>query len=657
MANAFCAQNADTCAVELESGSGLLEIEVQRPNLQVNNFSVTATDAGVLDQIFFELDLENTGVFVDQPTPVFIFLDLDQNGVFTPGDSIVFEEIYPPLEGSFNFSGAFSIPDGLACLLYVQFNEPDLCACNLIGAPVETEIQFQNGPVYDICSGAPFTVDFCPPGLTYQWEGGVGLSCLDCCDPVFEMLNDGDNPAISLFTLTVEDSLGCNQHYTVTFVVHPSLGIVFSDDMVCAGDEAVIFAADGQNYEWSGPGVGNQAGQALTITVNQTSTFYLELTDDMGCVHVDSVLIQVVDLPLAEAGPDTLSFCPDEIPQLSASILADEQLVWSPAILLDDPSSTSPIIVNPIEGWYILQVENSFGCSALDSVWVEFPDAPEAAITGVSLLCLGDVDTLTASGGLQYFWSGDFGVNCLNPPLCDQVEIEPPASGTVILVAENESGCLDTTSVLVEVVDDQMMTSETLQTCQGEPISIFGNMLDIPGVYCDTAFTASGCLDIHCIELLVADTISEDFAITLCPGESINIAGQEISTPGVYFDFLNTANGCDSTVRYDLFVSSINEAEIGLETDSILLGESLAFDIIEAPSGSQFLWTPADLLSCADCPNPEAMPTEDTEFSVLITDPNGCEQLLEISIKVDENCNADQVEIPSIFTPNGDGSE
>lgn len=44
-----------------------------------------------------------------------------------------------------------------------------------------------------------------------------------------------------------------------------------------------------------------------------------------------------------------------------------------------------------------------------------------------------------------------------------------------------------------------------------------------------------------------------------------------------------------------------------------------------------------------------------TNFSVTITDGNGCQQVLSTIVFLNTSCNPKDVEIPNIFTPNGDG--
>ena len=64
-------------------------------------------------------------------------------------------------------------------------------------------------------------------------------------------------------------------------------------------------------------------------------------------------------------------------------------------------------------------------------------------------------------------------------------------------------------------------------------------------------------------------------------------------------------------------------------------------------------WEPALGLSCDDCLNPVAQPTQTTTYTVLITDTNGCVAVAEITLTIDPKI---AVFIPNVFSPNNDGT-
>lgn len=55
---------------------------------------------------------------------------------------------------------------------------------------------------------------------------------------------------------------------------------------------------------------------------------------------------------------------------------------------------------------------------------------------------------------------------------------------------------------------------------------------------------------------------------------------------------------------------------------------------LTASGGTRYLWSPADGLSCTDCPNPVAKPAVTTTYSVVITDAKGCSRTESVTVTV-----------------------
>jgi gliding motility-associated-like protein len=69
-------------------------------------------------------------------------------------------------------------------------------------------------------------------------------------------------------------------------------------------------------------------------------------------------------------------------------------------------------------------------------------------------------------------------------------------------------------------------------------------------------------------------------------------------------------------------------------------------------ASGQYLWTPAKDLSCTDCADPVASPSDTTTYKVSYTDPTGCKAEAFATIYVDSFT---AVFMPNVFSPNGDG--
>jgi gliding motility-associated-like protein len=67
-----------------------------------------------------------------------------------------------------------------------------------------------------------------------------------------------------------------------------------------------------------------------------------------------------------------------------------------------------------------------------------------------------------------------------------------------------------------------------------------------------------------------------------------------------------------------------------------------------------YLWSPAATLDCPTCPNPVATPKFTTNYTVSVTDSNGCVNKAEVQVIV--VCKGATVFLPNTFSPNGDGT-
>lgn len=90
--------------------------------------------------------------------------------------------------------------------------------------------------------------------------------------------------------------------------------------------------------------------------------------------------------------------------------------------------------------------------------------------------------------------------------------------------------------------------------CHGGQLNYLRRIIREPGIYNDTLLSVYGCDSI--IQLIVnwADIKLSEQKITLCRGESYTVNGRTFTQSGVYEDTIRTVDGCDSIVRYSVRV-------------------------------------------------------------------------------------------------------
>ncbi|MFN5371073.1 MAG: gliding motility-associated C-terminal domain-containing protein, partial [Bacteroidia bacterium] len=92
--------------------------------------------------------------------------------------------------------------------------------------------------------------------------------------------------------------------------------------------------------------------------------------------------------------------------------------------------------------------------------------------------------------------------------------------------------------------------------------------------------------------------------------------------------------------------------DVSASVTSIDLGDTVQLSAI---GGISYTWSPDESLSCSNCSNPLANPSQTTTYIVVGTDETGCRSADTITIEVDIVCG--EVFVPTIFSPNGKGPQ
>lgn len=116
------------------------------------------------------------------------------------------------------------------------------------------------------------------------------------------------------------------------------------------------------------------------------------------------------------------------------------------------------------------------------------------------------------------------------------------------------AGC-DSIYKLVLKTNPTYFFEKTISTCDDQPYYFAGKHLNKSGVYFDTLVSSNGCDSIHKLNLTVHPTYHKDISANICRGESYMFNGRELKNSGVYYDTLQTINGCDSIIRLRLNVN------------------------------------------------------------------------------------------------------
>lgn len=423
-----------------------------------------------------------------------------------------------------------------------------------------------------------------------------------------------------LFNVSVPDN-GCPPKIENTvFRIHVDAfagpTTIVGQTQVCSGLGNITYTTDtlaGATYFWTATG-GTiiQDDSTETIVVDWGNgpigqvTVYAESPN--GCSS--NTLAQTISFTtvFADAGPNQ-AICLGDSVQIggSPSAFAGTTVAWTPATGLDDPTSQNPMASPDTTTTYYLEVTDpANNCISIDSMVVTVPDelmqaSPDGGV------CVGDSITMIASGAVTYAWTPAFS-------LTDSTSATPTAFPTVptlyIVNMTNAGGCTEVDSVFVDAwlilpVDAGFDTTY----CDGGSVILGGN--PTTPAFASFSWSPSTALD----DTATANPLASP-------------------TPGVYtYTVLATdTNGCFNSDDVQVTVNALPTANAGTDV-AICDGDTTQ---LLATGALNYNWSPTDSLSGSTIDNPLAWPTTTTTYIVTATDANGCIDVDDVMVTVNQ---------------------
>lgn len=385
--------------------------------------------------------------------------------------------------------------DGLAGVSWVRFRITFASDPSVTDDGVAfDDVRIAEGPVCNLgpdqllCGGDSIVLD-AGPFATFQWTPGGQTTRYKTID----MFNTG------LQIVKVTDTNGFYDYDSTTISLSNPLLNIGPDSSICPGDSVLLDALphNGATYIWS------TTDTAQAIYAVNSGTYWVEITDSVGCQKRDSMVLTVLVPPSLNLGSDT-TVCSNtpvvldagggptgttyqwnsgastqvlvvtSSGQYSASVttpggcaavdtvqvfhfpspsvsLGPNRTECGPYILDAGPGATSyawstgafsQTISNNTPGTFAVTVTNNFGCLAVDNVTINMGIVPTVSLGNDTLLCNGQTLPLNAGNpGSTYLWSTGAGTQ----------SITVSASGTYIANVTNAQGCTGRDSIVVSV--------------------------------------------------------------------------------------------------------------------------------------------------------------------------------------------------------------
>jgi gliding motility-associated-like protein len=289
---------------------------------------------------------------------------------------------------------------------------------------------------------------------------------------------------------------------------------------------------------------------------------------------------------------------------------------------------------------------NNEGCEIHHNV--EVTVIPVPGINQQDLeICEGGTVTISATAGDSYVWDGP---NISNPNAPAQT-VTLFENTTFTVTVTLPEGCEGMDEINIEVLPYESAISQ-LEKCPEETVILLGQQITEAGYYCDTISNVTGCDSLICVEVINYNSQTE-ITRALCQGDSIVIEGITYFEEQTICNTYTSLFGCDST--HCINIQLIPEPFAEVITTEIIAAQGEETQLEVTPGFEIYEWFPTTGLSCTDCHNPIATLTETTEYTVTLTDSDGCTTQLFLLVTVLPPCEAERLLIPNVFTPDGDG--
>ncbi len=458
----------------------------------------------------------------------------------------------------------------------------------------------------------------------YLWTPATGLSDPTAGSP---LAYPAETTTYTLHITNYEGADTCSLEKTVTVFVPEDIQLAIQpgDSALTCGDPLLLEVDispgvnDDYDYAWTDED-GTLIGTADNTTVlpDSTATYYLEVSNQYGCVAQDEIFVTNGDIDYA--AEQEIITCPVDSLQLSvANLDAFDQLsiLWTAGpggTILSDPTDFEPWVTTSAGMvTFTYTLTNQFDCEETDSVQVYTSDF-QAVVQDSVDICPDLATPINPIGNplYTYLWTPDTG---LDDPTSYNPEATLSDDQLYTVVVGNDDGvvaCADTLQVYVQV--------NPYIELSAEPDTIL----------CDTTEISLSANAVVPVDFDWYEGSPEGDPFAQGPTTEVTPLGTL-----QYYVIATDWLGCQDTAM--LTVDAYPLAVSLNAWYDLCLYEEVELEVVNAAPVQELIydWWPDTLFGNPPYGAVEVVsPAEDTEVSVAVTNQYGCKDTLTTFINV-----------------------
>ncbi len=300
------------------------------------------------------------------------------------------------------------------------------------------------GPNQYLCPNQTITLNSSNPAApTHVWQQL----------PSGNILNSSQYLSVTsggTFVATVSDNVGCTLKDTITIYQEVLPNVDFGNDTtICFGTNYLLDAGvggPGTSYVW------NIGPASQTLTVSAPGLYICNVSSPSGCVVSDSINVSVAPAPVVNLGPDRNECGAFTLDAGNPGC----SYIWSTGATSQSISLNTP-------GLYIVQVTNSQGCKAWDTIVIQSSPPFSVNVGPDRVICDGIPVVLDAGNfgaGYSFFWSTAATSQTINITL----------PGTYYVKVTNVDGCFRTDTAVVTFSSLAVDLGPDISICNGASV-------------------------------------------------------------------------------------------------------------------------------------------------------------------------------------------